>query len=144
MNDSAVIKWDATRKKETVNLNDLIKYSFDNSQSRKRKLPDFFVPLPDTKIASTVLSNDDDIVTGSQVEYIFYFMENSSKLCAEDAIGNLMNVLHCSKQDIDLFWSIVTSPVQSILRALNETHVPKAVQRGGIEIDSIEKSLWIL
>jgi hypothetical protein len=55
-----------------------------------------------------------------------------------------MNVLHCLKQDIDLFWSIATSPVQSILHALNETHVPKAVQRGGIEIDSIEKSLWIL
>ncbi len=71
-------------------------------------------------------------------------MENLSKLCAEGAIGNLMNVLHCSKQDIDLFWSIVTSPVQSILHALNETHVLKAVQRDGIEIDSIKKSLWIL
>jgi hypothetical protein len=71
VNDSAVIKWDATRKKETVNLNDLIKYSIDNSQSRKRKSPDFFVPLPDTKIASTELSNDDDIVTGSQVEIYF-------------------------------------------------------------------------
>ena len=103
MNDSAVIKWDATQKKETVNLNDLIKYSIDNSQSRKRKSSDFFVPLPDTKIASTELSNDDDIVTGSQVENIFYSMENSSKLCAEGAIGNLMNVLHGSKQDIDLF-----------------------------------------
>jgi hypothetical protein len=131
-------------KKETVNLNDLIKYSIENSQSRERKSPDFFVPLPDTKIASTELSNDDDIVTGSQVENIFYSVENLSKLCAEGAIGNLMNVLHCSKQDIDLFWSIVTSPVQSIIHALNETHVPKAVQRGGIEIDSIEKSLWIL
>ncbi len=125
-------------------MNDLIKYSIDNSQSRKRKSPDFFVPLPDTKIASTELSNDDDIVTGSQVENTFYSMENSSKLCAEGAIGNLMNVLHCLKQDIDLFWSIVTSPVQSILCALIETHVPKAVQRGGIEIDSIGKSLWIL
>ena len=122
----------------------MVKYSTNNSQSRKSKSTDFFVPLPDTKIASTELSNDDDIVTGSQVENIFYSMENSSKLCAEGAIGNLMNVLHCSKQDIDLFWSIVTSPVQSILHALNETHVPKAVQRGGIEIDSIKKSLWIL
>ncbi len=122
-------------KKEMVHLNDLVKYSTNNSQSRKRKSTDFFVPLPDTKIASTELSNDDDIVTGSQVENMFYSVENLSKLCAEGAIGNLMNVLHCSKQDIDLFWSIVTSPVQSILHALNEKHVPKAVQRGGIEID---------
>ncbi len=119
MNDSDVIRWDATQKKETVHLNDLVKYSTNNSQSRKRKSTDFFVHLPDTKIASTELSNDDDIVTGSQVENIFYSVEILPKLCAEGAIGTLMNVLHCSKQDIELFWSIVTSPVQSILHALN-------------------------
>ena len=67
VNDSAVIRWDATRKKETVHLNDLVKYSTNNSQSKKLKSTNFFVPLPDTKIVSTKLSNDDDIVTGSQV-----------------------------------------------------------------------------
>ncbi len=71
MNDSAVIRWDATHKKEIVHLNDLVKYSTNNSQSKKLKSTNFFVPLPDTKIVSTKLSNDDDIVTGSQVENIF-------------------------------------------------------------------------
>jgi hypothetical protein len=57
----------------------------------------------DTRIASTEQHDDDVFVSGSRIENIFYSENNSSKLCAEGAIRNLMNVLHCSNHDMDLF-----------------------------------------
>ncbi len=77
---------------------------------------------------------------------MFYSEKNSSnsKLCAEGAIGNLMNVLHCPKNELKQFWDIVQSPVHLILQTLGESSVPKAVVKSGGECDSIQKSLWIL
>ncbi len=77
-------------------------------------------------------------------ENMFYSEKNSSKLCAEGAIGNLMNVLHCCENGVKLFWDIVQSPVQLILQTLGESSVPKAVLKSGGKCDSIQKSLWIL
>ncbi len=67
-----------------------------------------------------------------------------SKLCAEGAIGNLMNVLHFPENEVEQFWDIVQSPVHLILQKLGESSVPKAVLKSGGECDSIQKSLWIL
>ncbi len=75
---------------------------------------------------------------------MLYSEKNSSKLCAEGAIGNLMNVLHCPEDEVKQFWDIVQSPVHLILQTLGESSVPKAVLKSGGECDSIEKSLWIL
>jgi hypothetical protein len=75
---------------------------------------------------------------------VFYSEENSSKLCAEGAIGNLMNVLHCPQNEVKQFWDIVQSPMHLILQTLGESSVPKAVVKNGGECDSIQKSLWIL
>ncbi len=69
---------------------------------------------------------------------------NISKLCVEGAIGNLMNILNCSEEDMNLFWSIVMSTMHSIPSMLGETFVPKAVQKHSGEYDSIEKCPWIL
>jgi hypothetical protein len=66
---------------------------------------------------------------------------NISKLCVEGAIGNLMNILNCSEEDMNLFWSIVMSTMHSIPNMLGETFVPKAVQKHGGEYASIEKCL---
>jgi hypothetical protein len=77
-------------------------------------------------------------------ENMLYSEKNSSKLCAEGAIGNLMNVLHCPEDEVKQFWDIVQSPVHLILQTLGESSVPKAVLKSGGECDSIEKSLWIL
>jgi hypothetical protein len=77
-------------------------------------------------------------------ENMFYSEKNSSKLCAEGAIGNLINVLHCPENEVKQFWDIVQSPVQLILQSLGESSVPKAVLKSGGECDSIQKSLWIL
>ncbi len=48
-------------------------------------------------------------------ENMFYSEKNSSKLCAEGAIGNLMNVLHCPEDEVEQFWDIVQLPVSSSL-----------------------------
>ncbi len=74
----------------------------------------------------------------------FYLVKNSSKLCAEGAIGNLMNVLHCHEIEGNRFWAIVQSPMHLILEFLNESSVPKAMLKSSGECDSIQKSLWIL
>ncbi len=55
-----------------------------------------------------------------------------------------MNILHCSKHDMNEFWHIVKSPLHLIPQVLGESSVPKKVLNFGIKCDSIEKSLWIL
>jgi hypothetical protein len=75
---------------------------------------------------------------------MFYSEKNSSKLCAEGAIGNLMNVLHCPENEVKQFSDIVQLPVHLNLQTLGESSVPKAVLKAGGECDPIEKSLWIL
>ncbi len=72
-------------------------------------------------------------------------MENTTKLCAEGAIGNLMNVLHCNEIGVNQFWTIVQPPIYLIQTTLCESLVPKALlKKSGGECDSIQKSLWIL
>jgi hypothetical protein len=75
---------------------------------------------------------------------MFYLEENSSKLCFEGAVGNLMNMLHCSKEDMKLFLELATSDLLSIMKSLNESNVPKEVFKPGLKIYLIEKCLWIL
>ncbi len=70
---------------------------------------------------------------------MFNSEKNSSKLCAEDAIGNLMNVLHCPENEVKQFWDIVQLPVHLILQTLGESSVPEAVLKSGGECDSIQK-----
>ncbi len=66
-------------------------------------------------------------------------MKNSSKLCPEGAIGNLMNVLHCPEIEVNQFWTIVQSFMHLIPQNLGESSVPKAMLKPGGECDSIQK-----
>jgi hypothetical protein len=75
----------------------------------------------------------------NSTEKMFYSEKNSSKLCAEGAVGNLMNVLHCPEDEMEQFWDIVQSPVHLILQTLGESSVLKAVIKSGGECDSIKK-----
>ncbi len=77
-------------------------------------------------------------------ENIFYYVKNSSNLCAEGGIGNLMNMLHCPKNDVEQFWDIVQSPGHLIQQMLGESCVQKAILKSCGECDSIQKSLWVL
>jgi hypothetical protein len=62
---------------------------------------------------------------------MFYSEKNSSKLCAEGAIGNLMNVLHCPQNEVKQLWDIFQSPMPLILQTLGEASSPKAVLKSG-------------
>ena len=75
---------------------------------------------------------------------MFHSRENSCKLCAEGAVRNLMNVLHCSPEDMTSFWNLATSPLHLIQQSLNEDQLPRAIMSNNFRIDSIEKCLWIL
>ncbi len=58
-------------------------------------------------------------------------------MCAEGAIGNLMNVLHYNEIEVNQFWSIVQSPIHPIQTTLGESLVPKAVQKN-MEVNVIQ------
>jgi hypothetical protein len=82
-----------------------------------------------------------------QMENRFYSEDNLSKLCAEGAVRNLMNMLHCLRAELDSFWEMATMNVQEtqfVLKdMLNDKKVPNGVIKGNLEVDSIEKCLWI-
>jgi hypothetical protein len=75
---------------------------------------------------------------------MFYSDENLSKLCAEGAIQNLLKMLHFLQDDMNIFWELTTSDLNALMNSLNEEFVPKAVLKPSLQIDSIQKCLWIL
>jgi hypothetical protein len=124
-----MIRWETTRKTNSVNIKDLQKYSISDKRRRKRKPTDFFLPQPDAKIPSTIQS-DENMSTVDEIENKFYSYNNSSKLSAEAAIVNLMNVLKCPEDDMNIFWSIVCNQsMQSVCTKFHETSVPKIVHK---------------
>ncbi len=104
----------------------------------------FILPLQVKKIASTEQCQNYRSDLHHCTKNIFYSEKNSTKLCAEGAIGNLMNVLHCPQNEVKQLWDIVQSPMHLILQTLGESFVPKAGLKSCRECDSIQKSLWIL
>ncbi len=70
--------------------------------------------------------------------------ENLSKLCAEGAIQNLLNMLHFLPENMNIFWELARSDLITLMKSLNESFVPKAVLTPSLGIDLIQKCLWIL
>jgi hypothetical protein len=142
---SAVVKWDTTLKKDTVDLADCKKYDVDEVSDRKRKATDFY----QNSSMNNQMSKKSMQTPPGEMLNMYYSRENFSKLCAEGAVRNLMNVLHCSPADMTSFWNLATSPLHLIQNSLNEVQVPRAVMPSSVTgnsltIDSIEKCLWIL
>jgi hypothetical protein len=125
-NNTAWIRWKTTPKKDLLVLRDLKQLSPGDTLPRKQKPTDFYNPPSGKKIASTEQCHHNRSVLKGCIENIFYCEKNASKFCAEGAIGNLMNILNCSKNDIEQFCDIVTSPVHLILQTLGESSVPKS------------------
>jgi hypothetical protein len=91
----ASIRWETTRDIDFVDLEGLKQFSMDDSAPRTQKSTDFYIPPPGKKIALTENHQYDRSDLQRCTKKMFYSEKNSSKLCAEGAIGNLMNVLHC-------------------------------------------------
>ncbi len=132
---TAVVKWKETRKNDTVHLGDCKKYNKLDVIPRKRNSTDFFCEIPQTKRRKP---------PPGQMKNTFFSDENSSKLCAKGAIQNLLSMLHFLPEDMNIFWELATSDLITLMKSLNESFVPKAVLTPSLNIDSIQKCLWIL
>jgi hypothetical protein len=128
------VKWEETRKKDTVHLSDCKKYNKLDVIPRKRKSTDFFCEIQQTKRGKP---------PPGQMKNMFFFDENLSKLCAKGAIQNLLNMLHFLLEEMNIFWELVTSDLFALMKSLNETFVPRAVLTSGLGMESIQKCLWI-
>ncbi len=132
---TAAVKWEETQKKDTVHLGDCKKYNKLEVIPRKHKSTDFFCEIRQTKRGKP---------PPGQMKNMFFFNENLSKLCAEGAIQNLLNMLHFLPEDMNIFWELASSDLITLMKSLNESFVPKAVITPSLGIDSIQKCLWIL
>ncbi len=79
----------------------------DDSVPRKQKSTDFYNPPSGKKTASTEQHQYGRSDVQGCTKNMFCSEKNSSKLCAEGAIGNLMNVLYCPENEMKQFWDIV-------------------------------------
>ncbi len=111
------------------------KYNKLDVVPRKQKSTDFFCEIPQTKRGKP---------PPGQIENMFYTDEKLSKLCAKGAIQNLLHMLHFLQKDMNIFWELATSDLFALMESLNESFVPKAALKPSLEIDSIQKCLWIL
>jgi len=126
-----------------VYLNDCQKVDVEATTVRKRNATDFFVRIDAEAAEETIHKAQPDdrlICTDGQLTNLFYNVENSSKQCAQGAIANLLHMLQCSKEQIDLFWQLANSDVENLVKNLRQ-QLPKKVTNS---LDSIEKCLWIL
>ncbi len=94
----------------------------EDSTPRKQKCTYFFSPPPEKNNSSTEQHQNDRSDRQRCTKNKFYSVKNSFKLCTEGGIGNLMNVLHCPKIEVNRFWTIVQSPMHLILETLNESY----------------------
>jgi hypothetical protein len=101
-------------------LSDCKKYDVDEVSERKRKATDFY----QYSSMSYQMSKKTMQTPPGQMLNMFYSRENLCKLCAEGAVRNLMNVLHCSTEDMTSFWNLATSPLHTIQNVLNEDQLP--------------------
>ncbi len=71
-----------------------------------------------------------------QVENIFFNPDNVLKQCAQGSLANLLHMLKCSQEELDLFWHLVHSDNVIIEKQFGGCTPKKA--------DIIEKCTWIL
>jgi hypothetical protein len=129
---TALVKREETLKKDTVHLGDCKNYNELEFIPRKHKSRDFFCKIAQTKRGKP---------PPGQMKNMFFFNENSSKLCTDGAIQNLLSMLHFLPVDMNIYWVLATSDLITLMKSLNESHVPKAVLKPCLEIDSIQKCL---
>ncbi len=132
---SAVVKWEETRKKDTVHLGDCKKYNELDIIPRKWKSTDFLCEIEQTKRGKP---------PPGQIKNMFFSDENLSKLCTKGAIQNLLNMLHYSPEEMNIFWELATSDLFALMKSLDETFVPRAVLSLSLGINLIQKCLRIL
>jgi hypothetical protein len=79
-NNFAWIRWETTQNIDYVDLEDLKRFSMDNSAPRKQKSIDFYTPPSGKKMASTEQCQSYRSDLQRCTENMFYSEKNSSKL----------------------------------------------------------------
>ena len=148
---SAIVKWNWNGKRDEVELADCVKFDNEGVSERKRKARDFFQNQPlkvhksdESDSLGRKKNNAKKTLPPGQVLNKFHSLDNFLKLCAEGAIRNLMHMLHHSNDDLNSFWDLATTSLQSLQHSLNECTIPASVIHADKVIDSMEKCLWIL
>jgi hypothetical protein len=89
LDKTAKIKWDVSRKTDTVELCHLKKYSVNVTNKQKRKETDF-LHLQNNKRRTSINTNDGlkghSTTTLLAMSHKFFSYDNNSKLCAEGAL----------------------------------------------------------
>ena len=124
---SAVVKWDTSLCKDTVDLADCQKYDNEVISNRKRNATNFYqiVQVKSSKISKSQKSDASLEPPPRQMKNMFYFKDNFAKLCAESAIRNLTNVLHCMAEDMSAFLELAISSLLLIKSHLKKIQPPK-------------------
>jgi hypothetical protein len=96
-----------------VKLCDCKKYEENHVGQRKQKPTEVYMDKPIKKHMKAEAS-----ALEVQMENRFYSEDNLSRLCAEGAVRNLMNMLHCLREKMDTFGEMATMSVQGTQFAL--------------------------
>ncbi len=102
----------------------------------KRKSTNVLAPMAGEDIVHGSQPDDRLICADGQVTNIFFNQYNLSKQCAQGAIANLLNMLKCSTEELDLFWNLANSDDKVIEKQLCK-HVPKNYKSRTIESKSV-------
>jgi len=143
---TAQIKWDVSRKMDTVDIRDLTPYSIGKLSTRKRKGPDFFADngdAVDSVKKMKLITHYSESKKVAEKEMKYFSHDNQTKLCAEGAIKNILHEINMSEEDIEGFWNLATSPLNIIARHLN-CDIPKGVCNAFQQVNAIQKCCWIL
>ena len=114
--------------KRNVFINNCRKFDVEKTYLRKRKATDFFAPMAAEEIVHESEPDVRLICADGQVNNIFFNRDNISKQCAQGAIANLLNMLQCSKEELEIFWHLANSDEHVIEKQLRE-QVPTKVKK---------------
>ncbi len=95
--DWAIVKWESTSKNYRVKLCDCKKYEENQVGHKKQKPAEFYIKKP---IEKHMKAEQSELEV--QMENRFYSEDILSKLCAEGAVKNLMNMLHAQ----ETYWTL--------------------------------------
>jgi hypothetical protein len=168
-NKFASVKLEATRKINNISIFDLYELEDIRTKTRKQKQTDFLYldNKKNNNARSMVRKNEgpppgrngtDNLTQDNNKKYKvrsgpppghienhFYSEGNELKFCAEGSLHTLMSMMHYADALLDLFWTLATSPIHTVMAELGQKCVPKNVLKKGYNsVDSLEKSLWIL
>jgi hypothetical protein len=143
-----MMTWESTGKSNYAEITDLKNNLEVETLQRKQKATEFLHSLSldvgkkQNKIRiSAADENPSDQV---QVQNKFYSIKNMSKLCAGEAIKNLLSMLNYSQSNIDSFWNLCNAPVSELMEQLQEKCMPQAILNVHCTVNPIKKCLWLL